>query len=70
MTLIDIVVLIAIILVVTLVIARYIYKRIKNIPTGDCAFCSTKTGVDRMIKNVKKELDAEKCTNVEEKTSL
>ncbi len=66
MTLIDIVVLIAIILVVTLVIARYIYKRIKNIPTGDCAFCSTKTGVDKMIKNIKKELDAEKC-NCEDK---
>lgn len=60
MKLIDLVVLIIIILVVSLIIGLYIYKRINHIPTGDCAYCSTKKGVDRMVKNIKKELNEEK----------
>ena len=57
---IDIIVLVAVILVVLLIIGVYIYKRVNNIPTGECACCSTKRGLDRMVKNVKKELDNER----------
>ena len=57
---IDIIVLVVILLVLGLIIGRYIYKRIKHMPTGECACCSTKKGVDRMVKNIKKELDNDK----------
>ena len=39
MGLIDIIVLIVVVLVVALIIGRYIYKRVKNIPTGTCGDC-------------------------------
>lgn len=57
---IDIIVLVFAISAVVLVIAGYIYKVIKKIPTGECACCSKKRNVNRMLKNVKKELDEAK----------
>ena len=57
---IDIIVLVVVIIVIGLIIGRYIYKRIKHMPTGECSCCSTKRGVSRMVKNVKKEIDSEK----------
>ncbi|MCR5231160.1 MAG: hypothetical protein K6B64_00765 [Acholeplasmatales bacterium] len=59
MGLIDIIVLVVIILVVSLIIGRYIYKRIKNIPTGSCGDCSLTKDANRTLKKIRKELDEE-----------
>lgn len=59
MKLIDIIVLVIVILIVLLIIGIYIYKRINNIPTGECASCSSKKQVARMVKNINKELKNE-----------
>lgn len=42
MNTIDIVILVLVIAVVLLIIGVYIYKKIKKIPTGDCACCGSK----------------------------
>ena len=40
----------------------FIYKKIKGLPTGECSSCSSKKNVNRMVRDVKKELDNEiKC---------
>ena len=59
MGLIDIIVLVTVILVVVLIIGRYIYKRIKNIPTGTCGDCSLTKDTSRALKQIRKELDKE-----------
>ena len=68
---IDIIVLVVVISVIALIIGVYIYKRVKHIPTGECSSCSTKRGVNRMVKNIRKELcDEEKsCCCKNEKAS-
>ncbi|MBR6072014.1 MAG: hypothetical protein IKP77_04185 [Acholeplasmatales bacterium] len=59
---IEIIVIIASVLIVTAVIARYIYKRVKGIPTGECETCSNKKKTEKMFANIRKELDEElKC---------
>ena len=60
MGLIDIIVLVTVIIVVILIIGRYIYKRIKKIPTGTCGDCSLTKDANRAIKQIRKELDEEK----------
>ena len=57
---IEIIVIIGVVAIVSLVVGRYVYKRVKHLPTGECACCSSKKNVNRMLKNVKKELDEEK----------
>ena len=59
MGLIDIIVLIVVVLVVALIIGRYIYKRVKNIPTGTCGDCSLTKDTNRLLKQIRKELDEE-----------
>lgn len=38
----DIIVIIACILIIGGVLGNYIYKRIKHLPTGECACCASK----------------------------
>lgn len=42
MSVLGIVVIIIASLILLFVIGSYIYKRIKNLPTGECAYCSFK----------------------------
>ncbi len=63
MKLIDSLVLIAVILVISLIIARYIYKRKKHMPTGECSCCSSKRNVNNMLKKINKELEDENIFN-------
>jgi hypothetical protein len=58
---IDIIIIVGVIVIVALIVGRYIYKRIKHLPTGECSCCSTKKSVGRMVKNVQKEIDNECC---------
>ena len=59
---IDIIVIIVVSIVVLLILGRFIYKKIKGLPTGECSSCSSKKNVNRMVRDVKKELDNEiKC---------
>ena len=62
MTAIEIIVIIASVLIVAAVIARYIYKRVKGIPTGECETCSSKKKTEKMFANIRKELDEERST--------
>lgn len=52
---IEIIVVIAAILIVGGVIGSYVYKRIKGLPTGECACCQKK--MKKAIKRMKKELN-------------
>lgn len=59
---IEIIVIIFSVLVVSLVLGSYIYKKIKGIPTNtECANCHNKVNVNKMIKSIKRELDEERC---------
>ena len=58
---IEIIVIIASVLIVSSVFASYIYKKIKKIPTGECANCYNKKKVNKMFNEIKKELDEERC---------
>ncbi len=40
-------------------IIAYVYKKKKHIPTGECACCSKGKNLNKMISNVKAELDKE-----------
>ncbi len=61
MNTIDIVILVLVIAVVLLIIGVYIYKKIKKIPTGDCACCGSKG--NKLIKayNKKYHKSCNKC---------
>lgn len=61
MNTIDIVILVLVIAVVLLIIGVYIYKKIKKIPTGDCACCGSKG--NKLIKayNKKHHKSCNKC---------
>ena len=71
MKVIDIIVIIVVVVVVLAIIFRYIYKRKKNLPVGECSGCSNTKNVKRMVKDIKKELDKEleKCPNCKKKSS-
>lgn len=57
---IEIIVIIASILVVLSVLASYIYKKAKGIPTGECETCHNKKKAKKMFDSIRKELDEEK----------
>ena len=59
---IEIIVIILSVLVVSAVIGRYIYKRAKGIPTGECETCSSKKKTEKMFSKIRKELDEERST--------
>ena len=54
---IEIIVIAAAILIVSSVIGVYIYKKIKNLPTGECSCCSKNN--KNMFNKLKKELKEE-----------
>ena len=54
MSMLEIIVIISSILIVLSVIASYIYKRIKGLPTGECANCSNKNKANKMFKDIRK----------------
>lgn len=57
---IEIIVLIAAISIVLGVLGRYIYKKIKGMPTGECSCC--KSSMKGTLKKISKELEKErKC---------
>ncbi len=58
---IEIMVIISVVLVLSLIIGSYIYKRIKGIPTGECGCCSEKRKAKEMFNNIRNELNNEKC---------
>ena len=49
----EIITIIICVLVVGGVIASYIYKRIKKLPTGDCAYCGSKR--NNLVKEFRKK---------------
>lgn len=51
MTPIEIIVIIACVLIVGGVLGNYIYRKIKHLPTGECACCQNKKGVNKLVKN-------------------
>ena len=57
---IEIIVIILAVSVVTAVLASYIYKRVKGIPTGECETCSSKKKTEKMFASIRKELDEER----------
>lgn len=61
MKIIDLIVILSILVIVSIIVGRYIYKRKNNLPTGECACCSSKNGVKRMLKNVQNEINKENC---------
>lgn len=61
MSILEIIVIISSILIVLSVIASYVYKRIKGMPTGECANCSNKNKANKMFKDIRKELNKERC---------
>ena len=61
MSALEIIVIVSSVLVVLAVVSNYIYKRVKNIPTGECANCSNKTRANKMFKDIRKELNKERC---------
>ena len=56
---IEIIVIILASLVVVAVISRYLYKRAKGIPTGECENCYNKKRTEKMFNNIRKELNEE-----------
>lgn len=52
---IEIIVIIACVLIVGGVIGNYIYRRIKKLPTGECACCSNSKKGNRLVKAYKKK---------------
>lgn len=66
---IEIIVITSAILVVLAVLASYIYKKAKGIPTGECETCQNKKRTKKMFDNIRKELDEEKnvCLNCNSK---
>ncbi len=62
MTLIEILVIVFAVAIVVLVFGRLIYKKIKGIPTDtECESCKKKVNVNKMVKEIKAELDEELC---------
>ena len=62
MQLIEILVIIFSVAIVLLVFGRYIYKKIKGIPTdSECESCRKKVNVNKMLKEIRAELDDELC---------
>ena len=61
---IEIIVIIASILIVSAVVARYIYKRIKHMPVGECSCCGSKMkkNFKKISDEIKSECNSEKCT--------
>ena len=59
---IDIVILVLAILIVGYVIGKYIYKKIKKMPTGECAYCAIKS--EKTIKKIRKALKKDKKNNI------
>lgn len=61
MELIEILVIIFAVIVVSLVFGSVIYKKIKGIPLdSECAKCHSKKNVNKMLNNIRRELDEEK----------
>ena len=59
---IEIIVIIASVAIVTLVFGRLIYKKIKGLPTdSECESCKKKVNVNKMLKEIRAELDEELC---------
>lgn len=56
---IEIIVIIISLVIVGSVIGSYIYKKIKHLPTGDCACCSNK--MKKAFAKGVKEINKEKC---------
>ncbi len=56
---IEIIVIILAALIVVAVISRYLYKRAKGIPTGECENCYNKKKTEKMFNNIRKELNEE-----------
>ena len=48
----EILVIIAIMFFFTSLIASYIYKKVKHIPTGDCAYCAQKK--NQLVKDYRR----------------
>ncbi len=62
MELIEILVIIFAVIVVSLVFGSVIYKKIKGIPLdSECAKCHSKKNVNKMLNNIRRELDEEKA---------
>ena len=62
MELIEILVIIFSVAIVVLVFGRYIYKKIKGIPTDtECECCKKKVNVNKMVNEIRAELDEELC---------
>ena len=61
MKIIDLIVILSILVIISLIIGRYIYKRKNNLPTGECACCSSKRNVKNMFNQINKELKQEHC---------
>ena len=61
---IEIIVIVASISIVLLVFGRRLYKRIKGIPLDDeCVKCHSKINVNKMVSEIRKELNEEKMCN-------
>ena len=55
----EILIIIAAISIVLGNIAVYIYKRSKHLPTGECSCCSNGKRMNKILSNVRNELDKE-----------
>ena len=55
----EILIIIAAVGIVAGNIAAYIYKKKKHIPTGECNCCSSSKKMNKILSNVRNELDKE-----------
>ena len=55
----EILIIIAAVGIVAGNIAAYIYKKKKHIPTGECICCSSSKKMNKILSNVRNELDKE-----------
>ena len=55
----EILIIIAAVAIVLGNIIAYIYKKKKHIPTGECSCCSSSKKMNKILSNVRNELDKE-----------
>ena len=58
---IEIITIICCVLIVGGVITRYIYRRVKKLPTGECMYCSSTKKGSKLVKDYKKKYKDQKC---------
>jgi hypothetical protein len=57
---IEIIVIILCVLIVGGVLGRYIYRKVKKLPTGECSYCSNTKKGSKLLKEYRKKYKAKK----------